>query len=180
MISETKKNVSVRIYSEIEELIPNGDACREDCRKGCENVEDSEKSIMTTLSDGVLSRENGRVRLEYTDNDGDPGGGLIKTTIEFEEATPGIILVIREGELNSSMLFEVGKKHDAVYRTGELDARLAVTAKRTENDLLGSGRLYLDYVLSLDPLGRAGERARLTIDVSEMRAPKVFGEYDGE
>lgn len=87
------------------------------------------------------------------------------TTLSFHVATPGLISMLRCGDVSTSMVFEEGKRHTCVYRTPYMTFEICVHTLQVENQLRVNGTLFLDYVVEIR--GAQAERCRLRLQVTE-------------
>ena len=97
------------------------------------------------LTDGQYSHTSGESVLTYTESELTGMEG-VKTT--FRVNNKGVITLTREGEINSMMVFEPGKKQTILYDTPFGVTSLGVNTIKA-NSLLSKkgGELELEYVL---------------------------------
>ncbi len=88
------------------------------------------------------------------------------TTLSFRTTTPGLVTILRSGDVSTSMVFEKGRRHTCVYHTPYLTFEICVHTLQVENRLHTDGTLFLDYVVEIR--GARAEHCRLTLQVSEM------------
>ncbi len=83
------------------------------------------------------------------------------TVVGFSKTEPQIVTMVREGFVNTALVFEKGKRHISVYQTPFARLELSVCALRVQNLLLREGVINLDYVTELH--GARTERCKMKI-----------------
>ena len=121
-----------------------------------------ENDKMSFITEGVLSKEDNDFIVSYEESE---ITGLDGTTTIFRVNRDSVTLT-RHGNVDSMMLFEVGKTHLSDYDTKYGSVMLGITAKNVDvnfNDK--GGDIKVDYVLEYN---RAyGGRNSLYVNVSE-------------
>ncbi|NLB78813.1 MAG: DUF1934 domain-containing protein [Clostridiaceae bacterium] len=121
-----------------------------------------ENDKMSFITEGVLSKEDNDFIVSYEESE---ITGLDGTTTIFRVNKDSVTLT-RHGNVDSMMLFEVGKTHLSDYDTKYGSVMLGITAKNVDvnfNDK--GGDIKVDYVLEYN---RAyGGRNSLYVNVSE-------------
>jgi uncharacterized beta-barrel protein YwiB (DUF1934 family) len=99
------------------------------------------------VTDGKYLFENGQGSLTYMESE---LTGLAGTKTTFMTDKYGIVM-LREGSLNSRMVFEEGKKHHFLYDTPFGAATMGVNTSKAKS-LLGEhgGDMEIDYVIDFD------------------------------
>lgn len=111
--------------------------------KGLQNdgEEDNEIELVT---DGQFAFENGEGELSYMESE---LTGLEGTKTSFMISPMGIVLT-REGNLNSRMVFEKGRKHEFLYDTPFGATTMGVDTKNIKVDLdEHGGELDIEYII---------------------------------
>lgn len=83
------------------------------------------------------------------------------TTVGFSKSTPDVVTMVRQGFVNTALVFEQGKRHISVYQTPFSEFELCVSALSVQNLLLREGVIHLDYVTELH--GARTERCKMDI-----------------
>ena len=98
------------------------------------------------ITEGYISRENGRFALRYVETDEDMLNEI--TTISYDEAERGIITMERNGICRTAMVFEKGKRYVCVYDVSGMVLELVVRTYELDNRLDDNGgNLMLGYTL---------------------------------
>lgn len=113
-------------------------------------------------SEAKLIFADGTVTLLYDDNELFEGEST-KTSISFSEAEPGVLTLIRDGDISSAMVFEKGKRHISVYNTPFMPFELCIHTLKVKNNLLRTGVIELDYIIEIH--GVQTERTIMNISV---------------
>lgn len=123
---------------------------------------DSDK--MSFVTEGTFSRINDEYIVSYEESQ---ITGLDGTTTTLKVGRDSVTL-IRQGNVDSMMLFEVGKTHLTDYDTQYGSVMLGITAKNVNVSLDDSGgNIKVDYILEYN---RAyGGRNSLDVRVSELK-----------
>lgn len=82
-------------------------------------------------------------------------------TVSFSKGEPGVISMLRNGSVKTSLLFEAGKQHDCVYQTPIMPFDVRLLTHEVENRLEQDGTLRLCYTLQLR--GAEPERTELVL-----------------
>jgi uncharacterized beta-barrel protein YwiB (DUF1934 family) len=123
-----------------------------------------ESDKMSFVTEGKLAGEKGHYTVSYEESE---ITGLNGTTTTLKVDKDSVTL-IRQGNVEAMMLFEVGKTHLTDYNTQYGSVMMGITAKNVDVDLCDSGgNIKVDYVLEYN---RAyGGRNKLNVKVSEKR-----------
>jgi len=112
--------------------------------KGTQNDADGEDSEIELVTDGQFSFENGEGVFSYMESE---LTGLEGTKTSFTISPLGVVLS-REGSLNSSMIFEKGRKHEFVYETPYGSTTMGVDTKKLSVDFNEhGGDMEIEYVV---------------------------------
>lgn len=128
-------------------------------RQETENPED----VIEVFTEGRLHVADGHVRLTYTEHDEETGE--IKTVISFPESAPGNVIMTRGGAINTTFIFEVGKRTKCVYNLAFAAMELTILTLRVDNRLITDGSLTLDYCIEIR--GASVEHRSVTVTLSE-------------
>ncbi len=124
---------------------------------------EEEDNTFTLSSEGTLSVEGGQVTVEYAETELTGMQGAM-TRLRFDTATPGLVTMLREGTVETVLVFERGKQHICAYRTPYMPFELCVRTYRVINELLETGFLYLDYTIEIR--GAKVERNKFTMEIN--------------
>ena len=112
--------------------------------KGTQNDADGEDTEVELVTDGQFAFENGEGVLTYMESE---LTGLEGTKTSFTIGPLGVVLS-REGSLNSSMIFEKGRKHEFVYETPFGSTTMGVDTKKLNVDFNEhGGDMEIEYVV---------------------------------
>ena len=115
------------------------------------------------VTDGKYLFENGSGRFSYMES---PLTGLDGTRTSFTVDKCGIVM-LREGNQNSRMVFEEGKKHLFLYDTPFGATTMGVNTSRVRSQLgEHGGGMEIDYVIDVEHA--VVGRHNLKIDVREQ------------
>lgn len=123
------------------------------------------------FTEGVLRESENRVELVYNESELTGMEGSI-TTVSFEKDAPQLVSMMRGGSVSTVLIFEPGKRHICAYNTPFMPFEICVHTLSTDNSLLSSGELYLDYMIEIR--GATAERTRFALSISrdECDIPK--------
>lgn len=120
------------------------------------------ENYLELMSEGeLLVDENGEVTLSYIEGDENGLEGT-KVKLVFSKNDPSLVSMLREGQMNTMLSFEAGKRHKSIYHTPYMPFDLTVNTIEVENNILDGGNLYLNYIMEVHGLCRD----RITIDIS--------------
>ena len=114
-----------------------------------QQVYDREEPEVTELvTEGTLiPGEDGRYTLRYQESELTGLEGT-NTTIDVET---GRVTILREGQVNSQMVFEEGRRHLTMYNTPYGALSIGVNTRRMKVDLDETGgSIEIDYALEVD------------------------------
>lgn len=123
-----------------------------------------EPDKMSFVTEGTLDRVNNEYIVSYEESE---ITGL-KGTTTILKVNGDSITLIRQGNVESIMLFEKGKTHLTNYDTQFGSVMLGITAKNVHVDFCDKGgNIKVDYILEYNRL--FGGRNSINISVSEAR-----------
>ena len=129
--------------------------------KSHQHYEGAEPEDMELISEGLMdTAEDGTVTLTYEETE---LTGLEGTTTQLHIAGPRVTL-LRQGSVNSQMIFEVGRKHLSMYETPYGSLAVGVDTRRLKNTVgEGGGELEIDYAIEIDNLLAGKSLFRLNV-----------------
>lgn len=150
------------------ELFFSEDGTPYTAKKGAAHGNGDKNSVPTSNtieleSEGLLKVEDGRLEISYEETELTGMAGST-TAVSFAEDTPGLVSMIREGSVNTVLVFEQSKRNICVYETEYMPFEICIHTYNIENNLTrDGGTLSLDYVIEIH--GSATERTRFTLEV---------------
>ncbi len=115
--------------------------------RGTQQDDDGQNQTMELTTAGTLWQDGEAVCLSYVETEMTGMDG-VKTTFRVEGER---IVMVREGELQSTMTFVEGERNESLYDLGFAAFLLRVTAKRVRAQLGdGEGRLELRYSVEME------------------------------
>ena len=162
-MNDFEKKVRIKICSD---KFDNSDMFFSDSNKFEDESASNEARCehMDFVTEGTLSSDGGRISLKYNDSelfDGETTG----VTLTFDEATPGLVTMLRSGSVSTALVFEAGQRHISVYKTPYMPFELCIRTRKIANRLLFDGTLELDYFIEVH--GVRTERTKMKIVVIE-------------
>lgn len=128
---------------------------------------DAARTEVTTQ--GRLHLSEDRFSVTYTEaTEDDMVGG--ETQLTFHRATPGVITLLRSGDVRTALVFEQGVRHRCTYTTPFMPFEVGVLAKRVDNHLLATGTLTVHYIVEIR--GAEAECCHLTVSMREISQAK--------
>lgn len=131
--------------------------------------EPQEEDTVEIFTEGRLHVSDGLVRLSYTEQD--EGESEVKTILAFLENSPKNVTMSRSGAINTTFVFEVGKRTKCVYNLPFGAMELTVFTLAVDNRLLEDGILVLDYFIEIR--GASVEHRAVTVRVAERERLSV-------
>lgn len=145
----------------IEEIV--GDTDTEFLEKLTESFEDSQ--AIEIITEGFIVEDNdGNIEIEYDENDSEDFNGTIVRII-FNRNEPGLVSVVREGDINTMLSFESGKRHKSVYNTPYMPFELSINTIEVKNTVLTDGRLFLNYLIEIK--GLSCDRCTIDFEITQ-------------
>ena len=112
------------------------------------------ENYLELMSEGELEVDkSGEVTLSYLEGDENGLEGT-KVKLVFNKEDPLLISMLREGQMNTMLSFEAGKRHKSIYHTPYMPFDLTVNTIEVENNILDGGMLYLNYIMEVHGLCR--------------------------
>ena len=133
------------------------------CGKPPKKNDAPESNTIELESDGVMNIKDGRLEVSYEETELTGMAGSI-TAVSFEESAPELVTMIREGSVNTVLVFEENKRNICAYETEYMPFEICIHTYKVENCLTrDGGTLSLDYVIEIH--GSAAERTKFTLEV---------------
>ena len=135
---------------------------------GTQNFSVGDDDSIELVTDGKYCFSDDETTLTYMESE---LTGLDGTKTSFT-VSPMCIVMSREGTLNSSMVFEEGRKHYFLYETPYGSATMGVNTNRIMTKLgEHGGKMEIDYVVDFD-YSVVG-RNKFVIDIREQNSAEV-------
>lgn len=133
--------------------------------RGTQNYEDNEPDCIELVTEGRLGDfGDGGYTLSYQESELTGLGGTL-TTFQVES---NCITLMRVGEVNSQMVFQLGRRHFSMYDTPYGALSVGVNTKKMKSTLTEKGGdIEIDYAIEIDH-ALAGENV-FRINVRESR-----------
>ena len=130
-----------------------------------EPIEEEPEGPIEMYSEGELYITDERVIIAYDESELTGMEGS-HTQVRFEIANPGLVTMMRNGSVNTILVFEAQKRHICNYQTPYMPFEICVFTKSINNTLLENGKIELDYIVEIR--GAQAERTRFTIEIFEQ------------
>jgi uncharacterized beta-barrel protein YwiB (DUF1934 family) len=127
--------------------------------------EEEPEGPIEMFSEGELYITDERVIIAYDESELTGMEGS-HTQVRFERATPGLVSMLRNGTVNTILVFEEGKRHICAYQTPYMPFEICVLTKSVKNTLLDDGKIELDYIVEIR--GAQAERTQFTIEIFDQ------------
>ena len=116
------------------------------------------------FSEGELYITDERVIIAYDESELTGMEGS-HTQVRFERNNDGLVTMMRNGNVNTILVFEAGKRHICTYQTPYMPFEICVYTKEVKNTLLENGIIELDYIVEIR--GAQAERTQFKIEIFE-------------
>ena len=128
-----------------------------------EDDEDAPQNAQMMM-EGRLVLTSRRAELVYHESELTGMEGSV-TKIGFDLDCPELVSMLRGGAVNTALIFEEGRRHICVYNTPFSSFEVCIHTLKVENNILTSGKLYLDYLIEIH--GARTERCKMTLTFRE-------------
>ena len=126
--------------------------------------EEEPEGPIEMYSEGELYITDERVIIAYDESELTGMEGS-HTQVRFERANPELVTMMRNGSVNTILVFEANKRHICTYQTPYMPFEICVFTKSINNSLLENGKIELDYIVEIR--GAQAERTQFKIEVFE-------------
>ena len=117
--------------------------------KGSQLYEGQAPDVTELVTGGTLRREKEGYTIAYQETE---LTGLEGTTTKLRIEGPKVTL-LRQGSVNSQMVFEVGRKHLSMYETPYGALAVGIETRRMKNTVdEAGGELEIDYAIEINNL----------------------------
>ena len=117
--------------------------------KGSQLYEGQDPDVTELVTAGTLRREQEGYTIAYQETE---LTGLEGTTTKLRIEGPRVTL-LRQGSVNSQMIFEVGRKHLSMYETPYGALAVGIETRRLKNTVdEAGGDLEIDYAIEIENL----------------------------
>ena len=123
-------------------------------------LEEGDNESISFVTEGTLSCVLETCEIKYNESTATGMEGTV-TTIKVERDS---VLLIREGTLNTMLIFEKGKTHTSGYETEYGTLQVGVTAQRIETNMKEfGGSINIEYMMDYN--GAQGGKSSIQITV---------------
>lgn len=131
--------------------------------RGGQLYEGQEPDSVELVTAGTMQREDDGYTIAYQETE---LTGLEGTTTKLR-IEGGKVTLLREGSVNSQMIFEVGRKHLSMYETPYGSLAVGIDTQRMKNTVGDAGGdLEIDYAIEIDNLLAGKSLFRLSVKKS--------------
>ncbi len=127
-------------------------------------IDEEPEGPIEMFSEGELYITDERVIIAYDESELTGMEGS-HTQVRFERSHPELVTMMRNGTVNTILVFEAGKRHICTYQTEFMPFEICVFTKEVNNTLLENGKIELDYIVEIR--GAQAERTQFLIEVFE-------------
>lgn len=114
---------------------------------GTQTFSDNDKDVIELVTDGKYLHKNGETYFSYMESE---LTGLAGTKTTFS-VKPDAVTMSRVGTLNTTMIFEPGKKHYFLYDTPYGAATMGVSTRSVRHSLgEHGGDMEIEYLIDLE------------------------------
>ena len=116
--------------------------------RGQQTADNAEPEVIELVTEGTMTdHRDGKYTVCYQESELTGLEGT-QTTIQVEGAS---VSILREGQVNSQMVFEEGRRHLTMYSTPYGALTMGVNTRRMKVDLDETGgEIEIDYALEID------------------------------
>ena len=115
--------------------------------KGMQKYEDAEPDTIELVTEGRLTRDGSGYTLTYQESELTGLEGT-RTTIQVEGEQ---VTLLREGGVNSQMVFQEGRRHMSMYNTPYGAIEIGINTSHLMTDLHDrGGAIEIDYAIEVD------------------------------
>lgn len=116
--------------------------------RGQQTADNAEPEVIELVTEGTLTNHrDGKYSVCYQESELTGLEGT-QTTIQVEGTS---VSILREGQVNSQMVFEEGRRHLTMYSTPYGALTMGVNTRRMKVDLDETGgEIEIDYALEID------------------------------
>lgn len=117
--------------------------------RGSQIYDGQQPEVTELVTEGTLRREGDGYVIAYQESE---LTGLEGTTTKLHIDGPRVVL-LREGNVNSQMIFEVGEKHLSMYETPYGSLAVGIDTQHIKNSVSeAGGDLEIRYAIEIDNL----------------------------
>lgn len=115
--------------------------------RGQQIIDNEEPEVTELVTEGTLSRSGEGYTLRYQESELTGLEGT-QTTFQIEK---GRVTLLREGQVNSQMVFQEGRRHLSMYNTPYGALSIGVNTRRMKVNLGETGGdIEIDYAIEID------------------------------
>ena len=116
--------------------------------RGQQTADNAEPEVIELVTEGTMTdHKDGKYTVRYQESELTGLDGT-QTTIQVDGAS---VSILREGQVNSQMVFEEGRRHLTMYSTPYGALTMGVNTRKMKVDLDETGgSIEIDYALEID------------------------------
>ena len=115
--------------------------------RGRQDLGDGQNESIELVTEGRLAQGDQGYTLSYQESELTGLEGT-QTTFQIED---GRVTLLREGEFNSQMVFEQGRRHLSMYNTPYGALAVGINTRKMKVELAGlEGRIEITYAIEID------------------------------
>lgn len=137
--------------------------------RGQQSFDNESPDVTELVTEGVLSNRGGEgYTLSYQETELTGLEGTL-TTFQIEE---GRVTLLREGQVNSQMVFEEGRRHLSMYDTPYGALSIGVNTRRMKVHLSeDGGEIEINYALEVDHAVASENLFQISVRARDSRVP---------
>ena len=134
--------------------------------RGQQTIDNEEPEVTELVTEGTLSRSGAGYTLRYQESELTGLEGT-QTTFQIED---GRVTLLREGQVNSQMVFEEGRRHLSMYDTPYGALSIGIDTRRMKVRLGETGGdIEIDYAIEIDHAVAGENLFRINVKSRENR-----------
>lgn len=144
-----ESNDALRHLAEIMMFVPENELAGEEneIEEMLKKIFRDDEESMDICTEGELYYGDGRIEVRYSEPELTEMGECV-TAVSFEKDCPGLVAVMRGGDVYTALILEKGVRHACVYSAGVMPITIYTTAKKVENSLdENGGTIVLVYTV---------------------------------
>lgn len=140
--------------------------------KGVQTSPNEPPDVIELVTEGVLSDHgNQHYTLTYQESE---LTGLEGTQTTFH-IDPETISLLREGSINSQMVFQLGRRHLSLYKTPFGDMSVGINTRRLHSDLTDTGgEIQISYAMEIDHAATGENSFFIQVREQEGKTPRTL------
>ena len=130
-------------------------------------IDTDDFSIIESYSEGELFEFSDEVKLSYNEDiQNDSSSKNTSTVISFNKSNPKEIILTRNGDVSSVMVFKQGERNLCVYNTEFMPFEICIYTKSITNNLLDYGFIEIVYLIEIK--GACAQKTVLKMEIEKL------------